>query len=506
MSGKGECSAWGGKTAWGRQEEDCEPIVSFVEIMSEDLADSLNEEEKRKEEEFLKAVAQSEAEPMYTNDEEMARALQREFDREYDLSVRLEEEKQKAKKNIATVTVTPDRYYPKTTQNSDQSSDDEDVRQFATEMLYAKLSDDAPVHSGNVYRNAGGELITKHNADVSAKRNADKAMNDKVNLAFGDMCNEQINSRVYNSLRNFSKAESKRQHKVKDKEEKATIETSMDAVTRLHLFKWINQGVFDRVEGVIATGKESAVLNAVSDENGERFAIKVYKTSLTEFKNRSEYVKDDFRFKNPRGVLKIWAEREFMNLTRMSRVGIPCPVPVKLKRHLLVMSLIGENGEAAPRLKNIDWEFYTVEERKDIFSQVQDIMCRMYKECKLVHGDLSEFNLLLADGKVYVIDVSQSMDLSHPRNLHYLIRDIENVLAFFQKLEIPDLPTSVALFNLITDLEMTEDGSLLVQVERFTEENRLNLINKSKPADFEWAAYNKERKDLRGESPAREYN
>ncbi|VDN37550.1 unnamed protein product [Cylicostephanus goldi] len=96
---------------------------------------------------------------------------------------------------------------------------------------------------------------------------------------------------------------------------------------------------------------------------------------------RSEYVKDDFRFKNPRGVLKIWAEREFMNLTRclrliffrMSRVGIPCPVPVKLKRHLLVMSLIGENGEAAPRLKNIDWDFYTVEERKDIFSQVQDV-------------------------------------------------------------------------------------------------------------------------------------
>ncbi|VDM66099.1 unnamed protein product [Strongylus vulgaris] len=190
---------------------------------------------------------------------------------------------------------------------------------------------------------------------------------------------------------------------------------------------------------------------------------------------------------------------------RMSRVGIPCPVPVKLKRHLLVMTLIGEDGVAAPRLKNIDWEFYTLEERKDIFVQVQDIMCRMYKDCKLVHADLSEFNLLLAGGKVYVIDVSQAMDLSHPRNLHYLIRDIENVLAFFHKLEIPELPTPVALFNLITDLAMTEDGSLLVQVERFAEDNRLNSINKSKPADFEWAAYNKERKE-RGESPAREYN
>ncbi|KAK6060262.1 RIO1 family protein [Cooperia oncophora] len=190
----------------------------------------------------------------------------------------------------------------------------------------------------------------------------------------------------------------------------------------------------------------------------------------------------------------------------MVKCGLPCPVPVKLKRHLLVMSLIGENGLAAPRLKNIDWDFSTVEERKDIFSQVIDIMNRMYRDCKLVHGDLSEFNLLLSEGKVYVIDVSQSMDLSHPRNLHFLIRDIENVLAFFQRLDIPDLPTPVALFNMITDLSMSEEGSLIVQVEQFSEENRAHQMKKSMPADFEWSAYNAERKEHRGESPARDYN
>nr|CDJ88657.1 unnamed protein product [Haemonchus contortus] len=472
--------------------------------MSEDLAETLNEEERRKEHEFLNAIAESESTPVYSNDEEMARELQRQFDREYELSMILEQEKKG--KAAATVTVTPDRYYPKTAQYSDVSSDDEDVRQFATDLLYAKLTDDVPSHSGPVFRNAGGDLVTKHDANVSARRNADKAMNDKVNLAFGDMNQEQISSRVFNSLRNFSKSETKRLHKLKDKEEKATIETSMDAVTRLHLFKWINQGIFDSVEGIIATGKESAVLNAINNESGERFAIKVFKTSLTEFKNRSEYVKDDFRFKNPRGVLKIWAEREFMNLSRMVKCGLPCPVPVKLKRHLLLMSLIGENGAAAPRLKNIDWEFSTIEERKDIFSQVIDIMNRMYRDCRLVHGDLSEFNLLLSEGKVYVIDVSQSMDLSHPRNLHFLIRDIENVLAFFQRLDIPELPTPVALFNMITDLSMSEEGSLIVQVEQFSEENRANQVNKSKPADFEWAAYNAERKEYRDDSPARDYN
>ncbi|KAJ1346744.1 hypothetical protein KIN20_001641 [Parelaphostrongylus tenuis] len=503
MSGKGECSAWGGKTAWARNEEDNEPIVSFVEIMSEDLAESLSKEEQLKQQEYLTAVEQSNAEMVYDNDEEMARALQRQFDREYELSVIMSKEKTK-EGTPATVTVTPDRYYPKTSQDSDQSSDDDDLRESAMDLLYAE--DNVPVPSGAIFRSAEGNVLTKHDADISAKRNAEKTMNDKVPLAFGDMLNEQLNSRVFNSLRNFSKTEAKRRHKVKDKEEKATIEISMDAVARLHLFKWINQGVFDRVEGIIATGKESAVLNGISDESGQKFAIKVYKMSLTEFKNRSEYVKDDFRFKNPRQVMKIWAEREFMNLSRMTKCGVPCPTPIKLKRHLLLMSLIEENGEAAPRLKNIDWEFSTIEERRAIFLQVQDIMCRMYKNCKLVHGDLSEFNLLLSEGKVYVIDVSQSMDLSHPRNLHYLIRDIENVLAFFARLDIPDLPTPVALFNMITDLAMSEESSLLVQVERYSEDNKALQFHKSKPADFEWSAYNLEKKQERGESPAHDYN
>lgn len=88
---------------------------------------------------------------------------------------------------------------------------------------------------------------------------------------------------VFNKLRSFAKTEQKRINRLKDKEEKvgvfflysfdindisvfsylrrrdsqlqATIETSVDAVTRLTLFKWINQGLFDRVEGIVATGK-----------------------------------------------------------------------------------------------------------------------------------------------------------------------------------------------------------------------------------------------------------
>ncbi|CAI4228989.1 unnamed protein product [Auanema sp. JU1783] len=489
---------------WGKTstQEPVEPIVSLVDIMSEELAHTLVEDDVRRDGEMAERL-NAEANQSFTSDEEFARALQRDYDREYDLSVRMEQHKMLG---IKKVSVTPDRYKPRTQQESeDEESDDDDAtREAATALLYAKL--DSEHLPSTTVRNEDGTWRTKHDPGISGRRNADKALNDTVNISFGDTVSQQISNRVFNDLRSFAKTDTKRQHKLKDKEEMATMETSVDGATRLTLYKWINQGIFDRVEGIIATGKESAVIHAVLSEK-QHYAIKVYKTSLTEFKNRGEYVKDDFRFKNPRSVLKIWAEKEYMNLKRMNNHSLPCPEPLKLKKHLLVMSLIGTDGKAAPRLRNVEWEFTTEEERYDLYLQVQDIMCKMYKECRLVHADLSEFNLLLSEGKVFVIDVSQAMDISHPRNLHYLTRDIENVLLFFTKLGVPNLPTDAALFNLITDMSMKDDDSLLVQVEQFSRENRCvtRRIDKAKPGDRELRLYDAEAKE-EGHDPAREYN
>uniref|UniRef100_A0A8R1HHB3 Serine/threonine-protein kinase RIO3 n=1 Tax=Caenorhabditis japonica TaxID=281687 RepID=A0A8R1HHB3_CAEJA len=435
-------------------------------------------------------------------DEEVALALQRQFDRESDVA--------RAVVSSSTVQFTPDRYHPKTQQETDSEDEDDDaLRQAATDMLYAKL--DAENASDERRRPAGessSSTRSKHDIATSAHRNADKTFNDRNSLPTGDMVGDKINNKVYNKLMAFGKSETKRQMRQKDKEEKATMDTSVDSDTRLMLLKWINQEVFDSVDGIIATGKESAVLHAAKNQETS-YAIKVYKTTLSEFKNRSEYVKDDFRFKNPRGVLKIWAEREFMNLSRMAKNGLPCPQPVKVRRNVLVMSFVGADGLAAPRLKNVEWEFFTDEERRAVYDQVQSIMCRMYKDCLLVHADLSEFNLLLTpDNKVHVIDVSQAMDLSHPRCLQFLTRDIHNIIAFFTRIGTPNMPTAVQLFNLITQLEMADDQDLLVQVEQFSEENRSVDLrhDKSRPADMELKKYNEEKKVNRGVSPAREYN
>jgi len=56
------------------------------------------------------------------------------------------------------------------------------------------------------------------------------------------------------------------------------------------------------------------------------------------------------------------------------------------------------------------------------------ILKKLYRECGLVHADLSEYNLLWWRDQVWVIDVSQSVDITHPAALEFLYRDSTNVV------------------------------------------------------------------------------
>ena len=83
------------------------------------------------------------------------------------------------------------------------------------------------------------------------------------------------------------------------------------------------------------------------------------------------------------------------------------------------------------------------------------MMRHLYQECRLVHGDLSEYNLLYFKEKVYMIDVSQSVEHDHPMALDFLRRDCSVMNDFFQKINCFVL-TSIKLFNFITDISLTE--------------------------------------------------
>lgn len=101
----------------------------------------------------------------------------------------------------------------------------------------------------------------------------------------------------------------------KDKSDRATVEEVLDPKTKIILFKLINNGFIDELNGSISRGKEANVFYATSSTKGE-LAVKIYKTSILTFKKRRKYIEGEFRFRkltyssNPRKLIKIWAEKE----------------------------------------------------------------------------------------------------------------------------------------------------------------------------------------------------
>ena len=122
-------------------------------------------------------------------------------------------------------------------------------------------------------------------------------------------------------------------------------------------------------------------------------AIKIYKTSILVFKDRDKYVSGEFRFrqgygrKNPRKMVQTWAEKEMRNLVRLHGAGVPSPKPLLLRSHVLLMEFLGRDGWPAPRLKDAA---LSESKARELYRSVLVSVRRMYHQCKLVHGDLSE--------------------------------------------------------------------------------------------------------------------
>ncbi|CDR94334.1 serine/threonine protein kinase, putative [Babesia bigemina] len=172
-----------------------------------------------------------------------------------------------------------------------------------------------------------------------------------------------------------------------------------------------------------------------------RVAIKVYKTSILVFKDRSRYIEGEFRFrraylgtKNPRKMVAQWAEKEFRNLRRIALSGLYSPIPIALKDHVLVMDLILDGSAVAPKVENLG--ALPLFEWQTIYVQTICALRTLFQECKLIHGDFSSFNLLYSNGKVYVIDTSQAVENDHLNAMPFLKRDCENVTRFFKNADV----------------------------------------------------------------------
>eukprot|EP00977_Amphora_coffeiformis_P012701 scaffold3209_cov152-Amphora_coffeaeformis.AAC.5 len=287
---------------------------------------------------------------------------------------------------------------------------------------------------------------------------------------------------VKNSVAKMHGMETYKRTLTQGRDDRATSEQVLDPRTRLILFKFLSQGFFETIDGCLSTGKEANVYYAKAGKDSDgvlEYAVKIYKTSILVFKDRDKYVSGEHRWRkgycksNPRKMVKVWAEKEMRNYRRIHQAGIPCPRPVLLKTNILIMEFLGSEGWPSPRLKDA-----TLSEKRLREAYVQCIMItrHLFQRCKLVHGDLSEYNLLWHNNQVYVIDVSQSVESDHPSALDFLRKDASNINDFFRKVGRLDVMSVRQLFEFVTanlggeEEEMAALDRYMEQVDSNTEE------------------------------------
>jgi RIO kinase 1 len=232
-----------------------------------------------------------------------------------------------------------------------------------------------------------------------------------------------------------SEIDRRRMKRRRDDDEFKVVEGVIDPPTLKILHYFLSRGVIIALHGAIATGKEANVYRGI-DKDDNPVAVKIYRISTAETDFMLEYIIGDTRFKNvkrrSRSLVPQWAMKEFKNLMRYHKVGIRVPKPIDIRRNVMVMEFIGDTTQsiAAPLLKNV-----SIPSPVKTFNQIIGMIEKGYVKAGLVHADLSEYNILWAEGPVF-IDVSQAVLLTHPNARRYLLRDIQNITHFFRKLGV----------------------------------------------------------------------
>uniref|UniRef100_A0A8C5FQK1 Serine/threonine-protein kinase RIO1 n=1 Tax=Gadus morhua TaxID=8049 RepID=A0A8C5FQK1_GADMO len=346
------------------------------------------------------------------------------------------------------VEVTPPEYEDYEYEYDDEEDDDDEWDWKGSDITKRYNSMNRP--GLNSQQNSSNKALKSSTPTDKALRKFEHKINlDKLNYA----------DSVINKVTTMQKQRDSDTFRVKDKSDRATVEQVLDPRTRMILFKMLSRGIISEINGCISTGKEANVYHATTAA-GENRAIKIYKTSILLFKDRDKYVSGEFRFRhgyckgNPRKMVRTWAEKEMRNLLRLQTAGIPSPEPLMLRSHVLLMTFIGKEDMPAPLLKNA-----ALSDSKacELYLQVIEHMRKMYQEARLVHADLSEFNILYNNGDAVIIDVSQSVEHDHPHALEFLRKDCSNINDFFLKRGVAVM-TIRELFEFITDPSINSDN------------------------------------------------
>jgi RIO kinase 1 len=203
----------------------------------------------------------------------------------------------------------------------------------------------------------------------------------------------------------------------------------------------IDEGLIDAVLRQLMSGKEAMVY--VVRCGDETRCAKVYKEATQRsFRQAVDYT-ENRKVKNTRQARAMakgtrfgrqsqeaaWQSAEVDALYRLAAAGVRVPKPFNFFEGVLLMELVTDaHGAAAPRLNDVA---FTADEARAHHATLIAEVVRMLR-AGVVHGDLSEFNILLASDGPVIIDLPQAVDAAgnnHAQRM--LLRDVGNLSAFF---------------------------------------------------------------------------
>jgi RIO kinase 1 len=238
------------------------------------------------------------------------------------------------------------------------------------------------------------------------------------------------------------------------------------------LLSLVDYGIIDEVVRPLMSGKEAQIYLVLS--GGEERVAKIYKEAQNRsFQNRADYT-EGRRVRNSRDQRAMgnrskhgraqneaaWKSAEVDMIYRLRDAGVRVPTPYHFIDGVLLMELVTDaDGNPAPRLGDLSFE---PEEATAIFTQLLGEVVRML--CAgVVHGDLSDFNVLMGASGPVVIDFPQAVDASSNQNARkLLLRDVDNLHRFHSKFApgVSPRPYAQEMWDLYQRSALTPDTRL----------------------------------------------
>ncbi|WP_137719813.1 PA4780 family RIO1-like protein kinase [Methylobacillus flagellatus] len=203
----------------------------------------------------------------------------------------------------------------------------------------------------------------------------------------------------------------------------------------------IEDGLIDEVNRQLMSGKEATVY--VVRCGDEVRCAKVYKeANKRSFRQSVDYT-EGRKVKSSRQARAMekgskygrkaqeeaWQSAEVDALYRLAAAGVRVPVPYNFYEGVLLMELVtDEHGNAAPRLNDVEFSAEDARKHhKTLLNEVVRMLC-----AGIVHGDLSEFNILIGSEGPVIIDLPQAVDAAGNNHASSMLeRDVNNLSAYF---------------------------------------------------------------------------